>query len=140
MGNNDGGGDVGQPDDDNEPDTMDVEVDNPEPKPADTFLLANQVPVGRCVPPAAFPTQGTIFLKEGAPTDYVSDRGACAVLALLRNTGPKLITRTCTVSAPLVGALTLEITDDHLNTFSPVTRDVYIKAVLLVASSQDRSN
>ena len=132
-----GGGDVSQAALSEEDDDFDeIEIPNPLPVPPTKFVLANQRSSGRCVPPADFPERCTIFLREAEQQDYVTERGRCSILGVLRDSVPKLVSRSCLVSSPFVQTLTLEFSDDHLNTYSPSTRGAYIKADLVIVPSQ----
>ena len=95
-----------------------VEVGNPLPRPPTTFVVANIDKKHICTEPEKFPDYCTILVKEGEPDDYVSTRGLCCVLGLIRKTAPNIVPNKCIIKRfQTLKYISLEFVDESLNTF-----------------------
>jgi hypothetical protein len=87
--------------------------------------------------PATFPENYTLIVREGEPLDYISTRGLCSVLGIVRKTGqPNVLSNKCVIRAAGGGgvkSLSVEIVDEFLNTFKNRGRKaMWIKLILKV--------
>jgi hypothetical protein len=97
---------------------MNIEIANPRLKPATKFIVANSTRVHICTPPDTFPEYCTIILKEGEPVDYVSVRGLCSVLGIVRKPQPSIVSNKCVVkNIRNMSYFSIELIDEALNTF-----------------------
>ena len=97
---------------------MEIEIDNPEPRPMSTFLVANSIRPHICTPPNTFPDYCTLLVKEGEPVDYISKRGACSILGIIRNRQPNIYTNKCIVrNIKNMKHIAIEFVDEAFNTF-----------------------
>jgi len=112
-------------------DFMEVEIDNPQPRPPTTFPAANEGPRGRCDPGNRFPQFCTIVLREGERTDYLSERGFCSVMGVMREKTPNVVSNLCTLKNTGLTYLSIEFIDQGLNTFkiaeNPGTLPAFVK-------------
>ena len=97
---------------------MEIEIDNPQPRPTSTFLVANSNRQHICTPPNTFPAYCTLLIKEGEPVDYISHRGACSILGIIRNRQPNIYTNKCIVkNIKNMKHIAIEFVDEAFNTF-----------------------
>ncbi len=95
-----------------------VEIDNPNPRPPSYFPVANHERKHICTQPDLFPEHCTILIKEGEPTDYVASRGLCCVMGIIRKTLPNIVSNKCIIKRfQTLKYLSLEFVDESLNTF-----------------------
>ena len=96
-----------------------VEINNPLPRPPATFMVANSSRKHICTAPEKFPDQCTIILKEGEPDDYVTSRGLCCVLGIIRKSAPNIQPNSkCIIKRfQTLKYISLEFVDESLNTF-----------------------
>jgi hypothetical protein len=96
-----------------------VEINNPLPRPPATFMVANSSRKHICTAPEKFPDQCTIILKEGEPDDYVTSRGLCCVLGIIRKSAPNIQSNSkCIIKRfQTLKYISLEFVDESLNTF-----------------------
>ncbi len=109
---------------------MEIEIDNPEPRPPANFLVANVIRPHICTPPHEFPAYCTVIVKEGEPTDYVATRGLCSILGLIRDKQPNVVSNKCIVkNIKNMKYLSIEFVDQALNTFKiqPNNNPMWIK-------------
>jgi len=109
---------------------MEIEIDNPEPRPPANFLVANVMRPHICTPPHEFPAYCTVIVKEGEPTDYVATRGLCSILGLIRDKQPNVVSNKCIVkNIKNMKYLSIEFVDQALNTFKiqPNNNPMWIK-------------
>ena len=115
---------------------MEIEIDNPLPRPAQRFIVANSRRPHVCTPPNTFPAYCTVLIKEGEPTDHVSIRGACSILGLIRERQPNIVSNKVIVkNIKNMKYLAIEFIDEAFNTFklpadaSPMFIKIDLKAV-----------
>ena len=115
---------------------MEIEIDNPVPRPTQNFLVANSRRPHVCTPPNTFPDYCTVLIKEGEPTDHVSMRGACSILGLIRNRQPNIVSNKAVVkNIKNMKYLAIEFIDEAFNTFklpaggAPMFIKIDLKAV-----------
>jgi hypothetical protein len=97
---------------------MEIEIDNPQPRPTANFLVANSIRPHICTPPNSFPAYCTLLIKEGEPVDYISQRGACSILGIIRNRQPNIYTNKCIVkNVKNMKHIAIEFVDEAFNTF-----------------------
>ncbi len=115
---------------------MEIEIDNPLPRPAQRFIVANSRRPHVCTPPNTFPAYCTVLIKEGEPTDHVSIRGACSILGLIRERQPNIVSNKAIVkNIKNMKYLAIEFIDEAFNTFklpadaSPMFIKIDLKAV-----------
>jgi len=109
---------------------MEIEIDNPEPRPPANFLVANATRPHICTPPHEFPKYCTVVVKEGEPTDYVATRGLCSILGLIRDKQPNVVSNKCIVkNIKNMKYLSIEFIDQALNTYKiqPNNTPMWIK-------------
>jgi hypothetical protein len=95
-----------------------ITIANPRPRPPKYFTVANRVQQHICTKPAIFPEYCTLILKEGEPQDYLSSRGLCSVLGLVRKSQPNIVSNNCILrNAQTIKNLSIEFVDEALNTF-----------------------
>ena len=96
-----------------------VEINNPLPRPPASFTVANHSRKHICTAPEKFPDQCTIILKEGEPDDYVTSRGLCCVLGIIRESAPNIQSNSkCIIKRfQTLKYISLEFVDESLNTF-----------------------
>ena len=125
------GGGYDADDDDDAEMFIQVEIDNPFPRPPTSFMVANSVKKHICTQPEQFPEHCTILLKEGEPDDYVTSRGLCCVLGIIRKSSPNIQSNTkCIIKRfQTLKYISLEFVDESLNTFkiAPEARPMWIK-------------
>jgi len=107
-------------------------VPNPDPKPVQSFINVVHPHRGRCARPDAFPEKCTIFWKEGDTVDFSTERGVCCILAVLRDTEPKIFSNVRQITNFNANTLTLELVDPHQNTWLSTERDAFVKIDLLI--------
>ena len=95
-----------------------ITIANPKPRPPQYFVVANRVQHHICTKPDIFPEYCTLILKEGEPQDYLSSRGLCSVLGLVRKSQPNIVSNNCILrNAQSIKNLSIEFVDEALNTF-----------------------
>jgi len=121
-----------------EPLEIDVVINNPDRRPPTEYIVANSIRQHICTnDPATFPENYTLIVREGEPLDYISTRGLCSVLGIVRKTGqPNVLSNKCVIRAAGGGgvkSLSVEIVDEFLNTFKNRGRKaMWIKLILKV--------
>ncbi len=115
---------------------MEIEIDNPEPRPVKNFLVANSLrPHNMCTPPHTFPPYCTVIVKEGDPTDFIASRGLCSILGIIRDKQPNIVSNKCIVrNIKNMKYIAIEFIDGALNTFKIAAggRPMWIKIDLRV--------
>ncbi len=115
---------------------MEIEIDNPEPRPVKNFLVANSLrPHNMCTPPHTFPPYCTVLVKEGDPTDFIASRGLCSILGIIRDKQPNIVSNKCIVrNIKNMKYIAIEFIDGALNTFKIAAggRPMWIKIDLRV--------
>jgi hypothetical protein len=110
---------------------LQIEIDNPKPRPPTTFNVASNVTKHICTVPEVFPDYCTVIVKEGEPDDYVSSRGPCSVLGIIRKNVPNIVSnKKCIVKRfQTLKYISLEFVDESLNTFkiAPNVNPMWIK-------------
>jgi hypothetical protein len=141
-----GGDGVEAPVDANEPDLPEVDdvpanvqeedeefetitIANPHIRPPQHFVIANSVPKHICTRPNIFPEYCTLILKEGEPQDYITQRGLCSVLGLVRKSQPNIVSNNCILrNVQTVKNLSIEFVDEGLNTYKVTgTKPMWLK-------------
>ena len=103
---------------------MQILVPNPIPRPQARFVVWNRIKPVVCNPIRDFPLVCTILLKEGDPTDYISDRGYCSVLGIIRDKDPKIVPNPCVVKNNNIRQFSLQFLTDSLDVFKlPLLKD-----------------
>jgi hypothetical protein len=94
-------------------------INNPARRPPTEYFVANASQPHICTDPATFPENCTLIVREGDPSDYLSTRGPCSILGIIRKSRqPNIISNGCVLRAnQKVNSLSIEIIDDSLNTF-----------------------
>jgi hypothetical protein len=115
----DGSDDAAAVDGDDDEQFIQVEINNPFPRPPTSFMVANAAKKHICTAPEKFPDHCTILLKEGEPDDYVTSRGLCCVLGIIRKSTPNIQSNTkCIIKRfQTLKYISLEFVDESLNTF-----------------------
>ena len=109
---------------------MEIEIDNPQPRPNANFLVANVQRNHICTPPHEFPQYCTVLLKEGEPSDHISTRGACSILGIIRNRNPNIVPNKAVVkNIKNMKHVAIEFIDEAFNTFKlqPNSAPMWIK-------------
>ena len=109
---------------------MEIEIDNPQPRPNANFLVANVQRNHICTPPHEFPQYCTVLLKEGEPSDHISTRGACSILGIIRNRNPNIVPNKAVVkNIKNMKHVAIEFIDEAFNTFKlqPNSASMWIK-------------
>lgn len=106
-----------------------IEVPNPIRPPLASFEPVQNQPLGRCPLPVNFPRNFTLILLEGLNRDYCMERGYCSILGTIitsTNGHRQIIDNVCILQAGEIERFSIDIVDEHLNSYSPI-REGFVK-------------
>lgn len=130
-------------DDGDEDDLVEIQVPNPEIKPAARFRVLADRRTGRCDQPAGFPQKYHILLLQGERSDYIAGFGQCCLLGYMNNN--KVTSKGCIlVNSQIERTLDLQFLSKDLTLYvHPTTAplnpalDGFVRATLTVKQVKD---